>query len=313
MKFLKATLLTISICFSIQLRAQYQIDSLFQAKEYFREAQKQFDEDNFKNVLYYFLETKKNLSILQNKDTTTGILLNLKIKTLYELKRYKEAKEEYDIFKKDHMQSASVKLQKETFSYYVKIEQKIKEIKEINDREERENKFKEWMRNTIENIEYIDCYNCDGKGKYSLTVEKYGRSSWFRKNKFRTCEIFEGEEKLLDFEKLKYNGNNIELIDLTTYQFFDLYKEETKKRLNKLNDDAWKEKTFYRFTYRFHKGKELKFKDRKEGLNYTGNNPLFKELTIKGFETLFREEIKEHLVNYKSKRKKRPESQEKTE
>lgn len=387
MKFLKLIFFLLVLCFSLNIGAQNRTgpsskdyvsfsedqkqlsDELVRAQVSFKEAQKKYNEGDFKNALYFLSKTEKSLLLINEsavsmirllnfdskplpkskeeehfykrvtdfmkgndlsktpvqidksflintlyfiykaenneKLKSTAIILNLKIKTLYELKEYTEALAVYSVFEKNYKKLAPIDLQKETYGYYVKIEQEnqieVAANKVMKDKEEREKQDSIWIKNTIDSLSFIDCYNCHGTGEISLTIEKYGKKPWYKKNKTEICGVCKGEKKLLVDKKLHYTGENPKLKDLTTLEFGALFKQETKHKLDQINDDAydadWLDKTYCQFKYVKRKGKkQLKFTNRKEGLNYNGNNPKLKELTIQGFQNLYQDEIEASLA-----------------
>jgi len=293
MKLLKLIILVFTVCFSVNINAQ--MTNMDKAKLYFKLAQDQFNAKNYKGALQYISKTEQEIIEFRSKDSThikdsnhhkdssSATILNLKIKTLYELNEHKKLHSEFKKFENKYIIMASNELKTETFNYYAKSEEKIKELK-------KKNHEIEWKGGVIKLFEYVNCERCQGAGNYSETIEKYGKKPLFKKDKVVTCEICKGKGI-----RLIYNGNKEELKDSTLQEFKDLYQNEINASSEQKYDETWinqKIKLYaHNDSYEINNDNSLK-------LDYKGNNKKLKELTRKGFIVLFDKEIKEYLEKH---------------
>lgn len=119
-------LLFVCLVFSSTI-AQAQISSNKKAKLYFTEAEKRFGQNDFETALEYINKTQATLG------TTNGRILNLKVKTLYNLGQFHEANRALNKFEK-YSNQVTESLKNDTYSYLVRIERAIEELDKREDK-----------------------------------------------------------------------------------------------------------------------------------------------------------------------------------
>lgn len=112
------------------------------AKAYYFEAQNQYDSGNYNEALNYLQKTEDALG------STNARILSLKVKVLYDAKRYNEAKSAITQFG-NFDNNTNEELKRETYSYLIKIEEAEKKQKEKRIAEE--NRLAEEKRKEEEN------------------------------------------------------------------------------------------------------------------------------------------------------------------
>ena len=97
-----------------------QVDNNLRAKLYFQEAQKLFNQNEFKASLDYLTKAEKTLQ------ATNGRILNLKIKILYNTGKFIEAENALNLFISYYGNAVSEELKNETLGYFIRIEKAAK-------------------------------------------------------------------------------------------------------------------------------------------------------------------------------------------
>ena len=120
----KYLLLSVILFFSFNSFAQ--IEGNTKAKLYFQEAQKLFNQNDYKDALSYIAKTETTLG------STNGRILNLKIKTLYNMGKFIEAEKALSLFSKSFENDVTEEMKNDTYAYFVRIEKAATSQKERN-------------------------------------------------------------------------------------------------------------------------------------------------------------------------------------
>lgn len=120
--------LTVLMLFTIS-SVTAQIDNNQRAKLYFQEAQSSFNQNNFEQTIEYLNDVDEILG------ETNGRVLNLRIKSLYNLGQFIEAETALNLFTDNYINSVTEELKSETLNYLVRIERAAKEQKNVNQAE----------------------------------------------------------------------------------------------------------------------------------------------------------------------------------
>ena len=110
----KYLLLSVILFFAFNGFAQ--IEGNTKAKLYFQEAQKLFNQNDYKDALNYIAKTETTLG------STNGRILNLKIKTLYNMGKFIEAEKALSLFSKSFENDVTEEMKNDTYAYFVRIE-----------------------------------------------------------------------------------------------------------------------------------------------------------------------------------------------
>ncbi len=232
--------LRILLIFFYSLATYSQLDQNTKAKLYFIEAEKQFNQTNFKDAILYIDKVEQELGF------TSPRILTLKIKSFYSDGQFLNAQEAFNTFINEYKETSEEKYTSEILKYFVRIE---KAVEELNKREERENLKKLELEkdsllklSSVKHYKYIDCNNsqcisgkvksyndekcwkCNGSGKieksdvwqaisnglnetnksttyYVSCTECKGKGS-ISKSKRTSCRVCGGSSRLL-----KYSGD----------------------------------------------------------------------------------------------------------
>lgn len=137
MKKLKLLLfVTIQFCFLISFA---QLSDGDRAMLYFTEAEKSFNQNEFSDALEHINKAETTLG------NTNGRLLNLKIKTYYNLGKFYSAERAFNDFSKNYANSVTEELKQDTYSYFLRIEKAAnaaREVQAITDAKEKVKKEK---------------------------------------------------------------------------------------------------------------------------------------------------------------------------
>ena len=115
-----------------------QLDKNIKAKLYFTEAQKMYEQGDFENSLKYINKAENTLG------ATVARTLALKIKVQYNLGNFIKAKDLFDNYTANYMQSASKELNDEVLELFVNIEEAAEAAEA--DAEKVESEQQEWAR-----------------------------------------------------------------------------------------------------------------------------------------------------------------------
>ncbi|BCY28649.1 hypothetical protein [Flavobacterium okayamense] len=140
----------------VNINAFSQLDDNKKALLYFTEAERLFNQNDFKQAIEYVEKTEQ---VLGSSNART---LNLKVKAYYNNGEFKKAESSLNLFINEHQNNASEEIKSETLSYFVRIEKAVEEkqneidrLKRIKDeKEEKKRKEKEYenkMHNIINN------------------------------------------------------------------------------------------------------------------------------------------------------------------
>lgn len=252
MKKLKLLLfVSIQFCF---LTSIAQLSDGDRAMLYFTEAEKSFNQNEFNDALKYIKQAESTLG------NTNGRLLNLKIKTCYNLGMFYSAEIAFNDFSKNYASSVTEELKQDTYSYFLRIEnaanaKREKEIKEANAKKEKEKNLAE----AYKHFKYKECPKCDGD-----------REEYY----YKKVKCTEGK-------------SNISWCDNGTWVFRSLY-QNTRQKHSVCNGTGRVEKKFWRDC--------SKCKRTGKTLQYVGTA----NLTSKEIENILkynRTKIKEYLNN----------------
>ena len=157
-----------------------------QARAYFLQAKSSFESNNYNKTIDYLTTAEELLG------NTNPVILNLKVKTYYNLKQYDKAKESLAQFS-EVSANADAELVDETLIYLVKINDAIKEEAAIKEREhlaelkrqeearlaelERQRKIEEKRKKTAEAVKHFEYENSGSNKKLKYTGSVYLSSS----------------------------------------------------------------------------------------------------------------------------------------
>ncbi|WGH75353.1 WG repeat-containing protein [Tenacibaculum tangerinum] len=113
---MKNSVFIIFLLITTNVFTQINIDSNSKAKLYFIEAERNFNQNNFKEASKYIEKTEAALG------DTNGRILNLKVKNLYNLGKFEAASEALELFMNVYASSVTAELKADTESYFIKLE-----------------------------------------------------------------------------------------------------------------------------------------------------------------------------------------------
>ena len=143
-KILKYGLL-LAILFSVSINlATGQVSGDFKAKIYYKEAQKLFNQNDYKEALNYLVKAEESLQ------GTNGLILSLKVKILYNTSRFIEAENALNLFINEYSDQVTDQVRSGTLDYFIRIEKAAKsqrarenaKLLAIKKKREQEKKFK---------------------------------------------------------------------------------------------------------------------------------------------------------------------------
>jgi hypothetical protein len=173
------------IClFASQVIAQdINIDPNQKAKLYFTEAERRFNQNEYKTALEYIVKAENELG------ETNGRILNLKIKVLYNDGQFEQAQKALALFINDYANTVTPDMKAETETYFLKLERYFEMKQEEENKKMAENRKKAeslkhykyvsctnsyCSRGQVNDYYYEECGKCDGTG--SITQQNYANA-----------------------------------------------------------------------------------------------------------------------------------------
>lgn len=169
--------------FGIGQAQEILMESNHKARLYFTEAENRYNQNEYTTALEYIKKAEHELG------ETNGRILNLKIKTLYNIGKFDDAQKALALFINNYSSEVTPELRSETESYFLKLERYFEQKKEEENRREKEQKAKEdalkhWIYVGCSNSQcnkgnitkhYTDvCTNCGGSGR--ITKQNYAQA-----------------------------------------------------------------------------------------------------------------------------------------
>jgi hypothetical protein len=179
-------ILTIIIClFATQAFTQVDIniDPNQKAKLYFTEAEKRYNQNEYKTALDYIIKAENELG------ETNGRILNLKVKVLYNDGQFEQAQKALALFINNYATTVTPEMKAETESYFLKLERYFEMKQEEENKQLAENRKKaESLKHykyvgcsnsscsggQVNDYYYEDCGNCEGTGR--VTQQNYANA-----------------------------------------------------------------------------------------------------------------------------------------
>jgi hypothetical protein len=181
---MKKVSLILFCLFTLSIHAQeINIDPNHKAKLYFTEAERRFNQNEYKTALEYIVKTENELG------ETNGRILNLKVKVLYNDGQFEQAQKALAIFINNYATTVTPEMKAETEAYFLKLERYFEMKQEEEDKKMAENRKK---AESLKNYKYVscsnsscksglvdeyyneDCGNCEGTGR--VTVQNYANA-----------------------------------------------------------------------------------------------------------------------------------------
>ncbi|MBN2615386.1 MAG: hypothetical protein JXR71_06795 [Bacteroidales bacterium] len=97
-----------------------QVSGDYKAKIYFNEAQKLFNQNDYKEALNYLVKAEQSLQ------GTNGLILSLKVKILYNTSRFIEAENALNLFINEYSNQVTDQVRSSTLDYFIRIEKAAK-------------------------------------------------------------------------------------------------------------------------------------------------------------------------------------------
>ena len=156
----KYLLLSVILFFAFNGFAQ--IEGNTKAKLYFFEAKKLFNQNDYADALSYIAKTETTLG------GTNGRILNLKIKTLYNMGKFIEAEKALSLFSKSFENDVTEEMKNDTYAYFVRIEKAASAQKNKNEA----SRIKQFAKNeAYKHFHSKECTKCRGNGETTKIVE----------------------------------------------------------------------------------------------------------------------------------------------
>ncbi|MBT3740721.1 MAG: hypothetical protein HOG32_00745 [Polaribacter sp.] len=153
--------LFLSIILFITFNGFSQIEGNTKAKLYFFEAKKLFNQNDYADALSYIAKTETTLG------STNGRILNLKIKTLYNMGKFIEAEKALSLFSKSFENDVTEEMKNDTYAYFVRIEKAASAQKNKNEA----SRIKQTAINeAYKHFHLKECTKCSGSGEISKTI-----------------------------------------------------------------------------------------------------------------------------------------------
>jgi len=157
-----------------------QISNDKKAEIYFKEAKKHYGQKEYQDALFFINKIQSQLRI------TNATILDLKIKTHYELNQFGLAKKAWSCYVNNYLGTVSESLEDQTLSYLAPIEKGIKDSVEVEKSIIAQNSKK--LKELIESVKLKTCYLGMKRGRCPLTQMYYLRNNLWVKEKISSCE-----------------------------------------------------------------------------------------------------------------------------
>ena len=189
--------LSLSVILFFAFNGFAQIEGNTKAKLYFFEAKKLFNQNDYADALSYIAKTETTLG------STNGRILNLKIKTLYNMGKFIEAEKALSLFSKSFENDVTEEMKNDTYAYFVRIEkaasaQKNKNeasrIKQIATNEAYKHfhvkncPVSECYLGKIKTYKSVRCQSCKGKGFTTFYYNGKDKKGGSRNVNCYTCQ-----------------------------------------------------------------------------------------------------------------------------